>query len=244
MWRTTTRSRFDLWGNGSYDLSHEPSLDIEGHAVSLDTDSWSWSGAGLVERHLNDDWCVGAVLRGGHEDPVGRYLATVRGHVGISRDWFPSDDPRGNQLALTALAGVQSDWYNETNALGEDEAIFPTVGLMAQGSVRLDTVTLSLDLSAGTQLPFNRYVVSADADASIELGDHVDLSLYASVTQQAIPGPADLDTSSYEAVTRSNYAEPLSVSGNLNLNVHWDNSNGARNNRFRAAGSLGSLSSL
>ena len=34
---------------------------------------------------------------------------------------------------------------------------------------------------------------------------------------ELIPGPLDIDTSNYEEVTRSNYAEPLSLNGSINL---------------------------
>ena len=46
-------------------------------------------------------------------------------------------------------------------------------------------------------------------------------------------------TSSFEAVTRADYAEPLRLHGNANLSFHWDATNGARNNRFMAASSPG-----
>ena len=50
-----------------------------------------------------------------------------------------------------------------------------------------------------------------------------------------MPGPDDVDTSNFEAVTRASYAQPLEIQGFLKLKLHWDNTNSARNNRFSAA---------
>ena len=63
-------------------------------------------------------------------------------------------------------------------------------------------------------------------------------------TQQAIPGPAELDASDYEEVTRASYAQPLEVWGHFNLRFHWDATNSARNNRLDAWGDLGTTDGL
>lgn len=246
LYRVEERRRFSSWVGADYSLQREPDLEVEGHTISLDTDEWSIYGQAFGERHLSDAWCVGGVVRGAIEDPMAQYAHTARAHVGVSRDWFPADDPRGNAFAITGMVGGQYDAYNSTNALGEDRVLFPTALLVLDGSVRKDTTEFGVDLWAGTQLdqPFQRYVLSASGDVDLSLGDHVDLSFSAGLTRQAIPGPAELDTSSYEAVTRADYAEPLSLWGNTNLRVHWDHTNGARNNRFRAASNLGATENL
>ena len=218
----------------SADVSRQPSLSIDEHEVSLDSSSVTLSADLLAAWNLGEHWSVGGVLRGAHQDPEGQYRWTGRAHAGLSWDAFPSDDPRGNQLALAWLVCVQADAYNQENQLGELSAVFPTQGLVVDGTVRKDMVEFSLSAGLGAELlhPARRYVLSADGDVSVALGDHVDLSVSSGVTRQAIPGPADIDASNYEEVTRASYAEPLDIWGNLSLRVHWDNTNGARNNRF------------
>lgn len=159
---------------------------------------------------------------------------------------YPSDDPRGNALAVTLLVGAQVDYYNRTNTLGEDDAAFPTQVLVGSGAVRFDTVTFSGDLSIAAQLApfFQRYVINATIETEIAINDHVDLQIEFDATQQAIPGPAAIDLSSYEEVARSSYAEPLAMNGYLSMRCHWDNTNAARNNRFEALREQRSLSGL
>ena len=78
----------------------------------------------------------------------------------------------------------------------------------------------------------------------MKLGDHVDLNLSAGVPQQAVPGPADLDTSDFEEVTRSSYTDPLQLSASFNLRLFWDRTNGVRNNRLDLTGRLQTLQTL
>lgn len=246
VYRITNTSQLSFAVDGSFDLSREPSLNVKGHTVSLDTDAWSASARLFGERHLSPVWSIGGVASAGMEDPQGQFASSYRAEAGVSRDWFPSDDPRGNSLSLTYLVGVHADTYNSTNEIGEDAAIFPVHGLLATGSVHKDKTEFSLDLSAGSQLnaPLRRYTVGAEGDITLTLGDHVDVYLSFGVTKQAIPGPAYLDASDYEAVTRGDYAEPLSVYGDFNLNIHWSNTNGARNNRFDAVSGMSPLGNL
>jgi hypothetical protein len=107
-------------------------------------------------------------------------------------------------------------------------------------------VGLNLDLGAQGQLPdvLRRYVLSAEGSLELQLGTHVDLDLGAGVTQQAVPGPADIDQSDFEQVKRASYAQPLSTWGNLNLRIHFDPTNGVRNNRFEAGSDLDATGSL
>ncbi len=242
----TERQRMTVGAAHEMDLSYQPSLEVEDHQVSLDSSSYSVGVSALYGYNLNDHWTVGGVARGGLDDPDGQYRATARAHGAVERNWFPSDDPRGNRLALTYMLGGQADWYHHRNQLGQDRAFFPTHALMLQGAVRVDTVELSMELGAASELlhPLQRYVLSAGGSTEITLGDHVDLSFNLWLTQQAIPGPADIDTSSYEAVTRSDYAEPLSIWGFFNINVHFDHTNGKRNNRFDTLDGLDNTSNL
>ena len=63
------------------------------------------------------------------------------------------------------------------------------------------------------------------------LGDHVDLSLSVSVTKRELPEfliPKD----DPEAIGRAEYAQSLSMNGFVSVRLHWDATNGVRNNRF------------
>lgn len=234
--RLTNDWRLSTWVNYDRSIELQPSLVVDSQTVALSSDSSAILGDATLAHNLDGHWTVGGNVRGGHQDAEGQYLGTVRSDVGVEYNVFPADDPRGNVLAVAWLAGGQADWYNQTNTLGQTRAVFPASMLLAKASVRVDTVTLSLDLAAKGQLaPFvERYVLGAEVGVDLTLGDHVDLSFDVDATQQAIPGPASVDESSYEAVTRASYAEPLQLNGNVNLRFHWDNTNSARNNRFQS----------
>lgn len=246
LYRITDQQKQMLSGGYDRSIERQPSLDINGSEVSLTSDSSASYASLLSAWNLNDHWTVGGIIRNGHDDPEGQFLLSSRFHTGVEYNHFPSDDPRGNQLAVGYLIGGQWDQYNQTNALGQDQALFPTHMILATGSIRVDTVEIELDLSAQAELlhPTQRYVLGANGSLDLTLGDHVDLSMEMGLTQQAIPGPATLDRSSYEAVTRASYAEPLDIYGHLNLNIHWDNTNSARNNRFEAPSDLQSTGNL
>ena len=244
--RMTEDSKLGVDSGWDYDLSRQPGLEIDGEEVSLDTDTWSMYAEALAARNLNDAWTVGVVGRGSKDDPEGQYDGTLRLHAAIERNWFPSDDPRGNRLAVAYALGGQADRYNLVNALGETQAVFPTHMLQLAGAVRWDTVGLWMDLGARSEVlnPQRRYLLEANANLDLMLGSHVELWVSAGVTQQAIPGPADVDASSFEAVTRADYAEPLRLYGNANLSFYWRATNGARNNRFIAATAPGAGDNL
>lgn len=234
VYRMTDTRDTRVWLAYNRDISREPSLDVGGDVIPLTSDSESTVAGVLSSVHLSEHWSTGAILRGGHDDPGGQFLGTGRLHAGVEYDWFRADDPRGNQLAVAYLIGGQADWYNAKNVLGQEQAFFPTHMVVGGGSVVFDKVELDADLSVQAELlrPLERYAVTGGGRVSLTLGDHVDLDLDLHVTQQAIPGPADIDTSDFEQVTRASYAEPLEVSGSLNFSVHFDNTNSARNDRF------------
>ncbi len=234
LYRKTNHDEQEAWVNYQRDIELQPSLVLGSDEVALSSDSTSLEGGSTCSWNLSDHWSVGGNLGGGHDDPEGQYLGTGRVRAGVEYNLFPSNDPRGNALSLAWLLGAQADWYNATNTLGQDSAVFPTQALVGSGSVRVDTVSLTLELTARSQLYpfFQRYLFSGSLDTDLTLGDHVDFSITVDATEQAIPGPADIDTSSYEAVTRASYAQPLEIQGYFNLKFHWDNSNSARNNRF------------
>ncbi len=238
-------SQFMAGVDANYGVSRQPPLIVDDQEVSLDTDSYAVSGLAKFIRNLDGRWSAGGIVRGGHEDPLGRYRFSARAHAGISRDWFRADDPRGNQLAVVYLAGFQYDRYNRHNVLRELKPRFPTHMVIASGSVRRDRVTFSLGAGAAAQMfePRRRYVVDLSPSISITIGDHVDVSTSLSVTKQAVPG-TEFDPSNFEEVTRASYAEPLRIFGSFNLNLHWDRSNPDRNNRWQVANELGGLETL
>ena len=232
--------------SGDYGIERQPSLIVDDQEVSLDVDRYSAQLRAGFSNHLSPHWAVGLLLRGGLEDPEGRYRHTVRGHAMLSRDWFPSDDPRGNVLSLAYVAGYQVDRYNVRNVLKERFAHFPSHGLLLSGSVRVDTITYNVYASAIAMVaePHRRYVLDVSPQITISLGDHLDLNVAAGLTRQAVPGPLDLDPSDFEQVTRSSYADPLRLYTSFNLRLFWDPTNGARNNRLEFSSRLGNLASL
>ena len=104
--------------------------------------------------------------------------------------------------------------------------------------------SFGVDMISELRLPLRQYQLSGWTYGSLYLGDHVDLSVWLELTQQAIPGPAELDQSNYEEITQGSYAEPLAASGNIELRFHWDRSNGALYNRFYSAARQGPLENL
>ncbi len=247
--RTTRRSSIGGSVGGSYSLSRSPPLEVDGTTVSLDTDSYSVYANADGSVNLTPDLAVGVVARGGHEDAVGLYAGTARLHGGASYDWFAADDPRGNRLALAYVVGAQLDAYRKRNVLGEDRAIFPSHGLVAEGEVRRDKVSYRLRVSALSQLQPatgapDRYVLDVAPEIEVKVGDHVDLSVRFSLSKRAVPGPADVDATDFEEVRRRSYAEPTQATMFFNVNIHWDRTDPDRNDRFSVAGSLGNLDPL
>ncbi len=245
-YRLTNRDKIGLEVHTWYDYERQPSLEVDGAEVALVSSSYGVNGKIGGAHNLGEHFAVGGMLRGGRDDPEGQFQATLRAHGGVSWDLFPSDDPRGNQLAVAYLVGVQADRYNRTNVLGEDQAVFPTHMLLATGEVRFDTVELSADVGVQAQLNahLRRHELRARGHVEVAVGDHLDVFLRAGITRRAIPGPLDIDSSSYEEVTRTGYAEPLELDGNVNLHFHWDHTNGARNNRFEVVNDLNGTSNL
>jgi hypothetical protein len=200
----------------------------------------------LYAGDINKNWAWGTILRGGQQDPESLFERTYRGHVGLERNFFASDDLRGNRLAITYLIGGQVDRYNQMNVLEETEAIFTTHAIMLHGRVRKDFTEYGLgaDLAGEILNPARRYVASVRGDISFILGPHVDINLGAGITRQAIPGSLNLDVSDYEQVAQGSYAEPLSVNGHLNIRLHWDPTNGIPNNRFKNLSYVSPLGNL
>jgi len=69
---------------------------------------------------------------------------------------------------------------------------------------------------------------------TFQIGRHIDLNLTFSVTQRQLPKPdlSVIDPSDFQTLSRLSYAEPLALTGTIGLTLHWDPTNGARNDRI------------
>lgn len=235
--RVTRRSRLEGTVGVSTTVTRQPALVADdGSVLSLDAEQWN-IGAGLVGAWLRDDtWSFGGAVRLSRDDPKGQFRYAQSTRVGVEWDLYPADDPRGNRLAVLYSAGYQVEGYNIRNEIGERSARYPVHSLVASGTLRRDTLGLGLSLSAGSQLdaPWRRYHVTASPFVELRLGGHVDVDLSLSITKRELPGPDPdaIDPSDYALTSRLSYAEPLALDGSLNVTIHWDRTNAARNDRF------------
>ncbi len=233
-----TRSARSLFSfSGNYGLNYQPPIVLEdGTKVSLDTDQWSVSGA-LGHGWLYDPcWSFGAISRIEREDPKGQYRYASGTFAAVEWDKYAADDPRGNRLAVLYKAGYRVERYNLQNELGQSFAQYPWHGITASGNVRKDKVSFGLSLSAQAEMlhPKRRHNLTASPYVEIKLGGHVDVSASFSVTKREMPAPDEskIDPLDFAQQSRLSYAEPLSINTSLNLTIHWDRTNGARNDRF------------
>lgn len=229
------RAEATAYANGS--LNRQPALMLEdGTRVSLDTEQWQIGAYARGAYLLNNCYSLGAMSRILRDDPKGQFRYSSASKVGVEWDRYAADDPRGNRLAVLYYAGYQVERYNLRNVLGERFAHYPVHGVIASGTLRKDKVGIGISLSAGAQVfqPGRRHHVSASPFIEMQLGGHVDLNLSFSITKREVPGPDEtlIDPADYEALSRLSYAEPLSMNGSLNLTIHWDETNGERNDRF------------
>ena len=233
----TEKTRWGAAVYGNWFLQRQPPLVIDGAEISLDQDTWDVRGEAYASTQVTDYWSIGAIAGVGASDPESRYRLWTGGEVGLSRDFFRVDDPRGNRLNVAALLGVQCDAYRRTNVLGQDEACFPTARLSSSGSVTFDNLSFWASITGRIELtaPARRYEIRVSPGGSVRLGPNVDLNLGLGITQQAIPGPAALDQASFEEVTRNTWAVPLRVNAWAGFRIHFDRTNGARNDRFDTA---------
>ena len=235
--RTTKDLRLLAALNGNYGLNFQPPLVLDdGTEVSLDTRQWSYGG-GVGGGYLLDPcWSVGAVVRQERQDPKGQYRYDAQLLAGVEWDKYQADDPRGNRLAVLYKVGTRIERYNIRNVIGERFAAYPWHGIVASGSLRKDKVTVGLSVSALLEVihPERRHALSASPYVEVQIGGHIDLSASFSITKRELPAPDEtlIDPADYAALSRLSYAEPLSINGSLNLTIHWDRTNGARNDRL------------
>ncbi len=238
--RYVTRKRRSLVGMFSNaGLNRQPPLVLDdGTVVSLDSERWLVrAGAEYVEV-LDKHWSLGAGSFTNFEDDKGQHVYFNRTRAALEWDLFQPDDPRGNKLGVFYALGWSTERYQVRNERGESFASYPVHALEAFGSVRHDKISFGLSLESEAMLlhPKRRHSITVSPFVEVKLGDHIDLSLAVSLTQRELPGPdpAAIDPSDFEQQSRLSFAEPLSISGGLNLTIRCDPSNGVRNDRLES----------
>jgi hypothetical protein len=218
-------------------INRLPPLTLaDGSTVSLDSSSWAYRGGAELIHSFDDHWSLGVGSYTSVEDRKAQYRYSNRSRVALEWDRYRADDPRGNRLAVFYHLGWAVERYNLRNELGETFAQYPVHGVNATGSVRHDRISYGLTLESDVQLnhPSRRYQITASPFVTIQVGDHVDLNLSFSITKRQLPAPdpTAIDPADYEQLSRLSYAEPLSMFGGVGLSIHWDPTNGARNDRL------------
>lgn len=218
-------------------LNYQPPLTLDdGTTVSLDTTQYQYGFGAEAIQLLDEHWAVGLGSYTQFQDPKAQYVYFQRTRAAIEWDLFPADDPRGNRLGVFYHLGWATDRYNIRNVLGERFAAYPLHGIDAIGSVRHDGISYGLTLSSDIQLnhPSRRHSVTAAPFVTFQIGTHIDLNLAMSVTQRELPKPdlTAIDPSDYQTLSRLSFAEPLALTGTIGLTLHWDPTNGERNDRI------------
>jgi hypothetical protein len=223
--------------NVSGGFNNQPPLTLDdGTMVSLDTTMYQFGFGGEAIYLLDEHWSVGEGTYMQFQDPKAQYAYFVRSRGALEWDLFPADDPRGNRLGVFYHLGWAVDRYNIRNVLGERFAQYPLTGIDAIGTVRHDGISYGLTLQTDVQLdhPTRRHTLTAAPFVTFQIGTHVDLNLSVSITQRELPQPDPnaIDPSDYATLSRLSYAEPLALTATIGLTLHWDPTNGERNDRI------------
>jgi hypothetical protein len=234
--RTTPRDKAIVSINGNGGVNRQPPLVVDGNEINLDTTRWS-AGADLGFVWLwNRCWSVGAFSGVYRDDDKGQFDYNWQTKLGLEWDRFKPDDARGNKLALAYFAGYSVERYYIPNVLHESFAQYPTHEIAGTGTVRKDKITLGLSLLARAEMihPSRRYTLSASPSVEIQVGDHIDVGAGFSIAKRELPAPDEtrIPEDDYERRSRLSYADPLQINGYINVRIHWDRTNGARNDRF------------
>lgn len=224
-------------GNVGGGLNDQPPLTLEdGTKVSLNTKMWQFGGGGEAIYLLDRHWSIGEGTYAQFQDPKAQYAYNVRSRGAVEWDLFPADDPRGNRLGVFYHVGWAVDRYNIRNVLGERFAQYPLTGIDAIGAVRHDHMSYGLTLQSDIQLnhPGRRHSLTAAPFVTFQIGAHIDLNLSVSVTQRELPqpDPTAINPSDYATLSRLSYAEPLAATAAISVTLHWDPTNGERNDRI------------
>jgi hypothetical protein len=218
-------------------LNDQPPLTLDdGTKVSLNTTMWQFSFGGEAIYLLDEHWSLGEGTYSQFQDPKAQYAYNVRSRGALEWDLFPADDPRGNRLGIFYHLGWAVDRYNIRNVLGERFAQYPLTGVDAIGTVRHDHMSYGLTLQSDIELdhPGRRHSLTAAPFVTFQIGTHIDLNLSVSITQRELPKPDPnaIDPSDYATLSRLSYAEPLALTATIGLTLHWDPTNGERNDRI------------
>ncbi|MCW5802757.1 MAG: hypothetical protein KIT31_10250 [Deltaproteobacteria bacterium] len=219
-------------------LERLPPLTINGEKVSLDSENWKYRFGAEAVYSWCPSWSVGVGSYTFFEDPNGQFVYNQRTRAAVEWDAFAPDDPRGNRLAVFYHVGWMVERYNLRNVLGERFAAYPTHGVDAVGSVRHDKITYGISLASDVQVdhPTRRFLFTASPFATIQIGTRVDLSFSFSLTKRALPAPdpREVDMANFQQQSRLSFAEALALNGGISILIHFDPTNGARNNRIES----------
>lgn len=234
--RLTMRSRAEASVYANAGLNRQPPLIVGDQPFSLNTAYWRIGGSAKWAWLLDDTWSVGGIIQGSKDDPDGRYRGEGSTYAGLEWDGYRADDPRGNRLAAHYVVGYRVADYYVPNVLGEQFVTWPEHGINASASVRKDKLSIGVSMFVFAMMfhPMRRHVISATPFIEWRLGGHVDLKLSFAVTKRAQPAPdlSFIPTDDYARRSRLSYADPFAANGSLTLLIHWDRTNGARNDRF------------
>jgi hypothetical protein len=234
--RLSARSRVEASITASAGLNRQPPLEVDGRRISLDTNQWKIGGSAKWAWLLDDTWSIGGIVQGSKDDPDGRYRYEGSAYTGLEWDGYRADDPRGNRIAAHYVVGYRVADYYVPNVLGERFVTWPEHGINASTSVRKDKISIGVSMFVFAMMfhPMRRYVISANPFIEWRIGDHVDLKLSIAIANRAQPAPdlSLIPADDYARRSRLSYADPFSANGSLSLLVHWDRTNGARNDRF------------
>ena len=170
------------------------------------------------------------------DDDKGQFRYNWKTRAGVEWDRFKADDPRGNRLSIMYLLGYVVERYNVRNDIGENFAQYPTHELIASGNVRKDKVNVGLSDHAT-----RRDLASGPASHARGVAVHRVAARRSCRCQRGVLGrearlpgsdPTAIDPSDYAQLSRLSYADPLQINGYFNVRIHWDRTNGARNDRF------------
>lgn len=236
-----TRKRFAaiMWGNGG--VNRQPPLTVaneDGTTREINTNVYNYNhGAQLEAAYLyNHCYSIGGSTSTWRDDQYGQFRYGWDAKLGLEWDRYRADDPRGNRLSVAYILAYRVEGYNLRNEIGEIWAHYPTHKLVATGQLRKDKVNFGLRVEVGGEVlkPMRRHALGASPSIEVQIGARVDISFSFSITKRELPAPDSsmLDPENYAQLARLSYAEPLSMNGSFNVRIHWDRTNGQRNDRL------------
>lgn len=234
--RVQTRKRFAAVAWGDAGLNRQPPLEIDGELVETNTSRYNYGGQLEAAWLYNHCYSIGGSTSTWKDDPYGQFRYGWDAKLGLEWDRYRADDPRGNRFSVAYIFAYRVEGYNLRNEIGERWAHYPTHKLVATGQLRKDKVRFGMWVEVGGEVihPLRRHALSASPSMEIQLGARVDISFSFSVTKRELPGPleSELDPENYQQLSRLSYAEPLQMNGSFNVRIHWDRTNGQRNDRL------------